>query len=151
MKILLEILIKNQNMENNIIFFILAILVNISNRNLLKNVEDNKKDKEEKKQKEKKDNNFSSSFSEEENKISDGGGSNRKEKDEEKGEDKKDDDNNDNVNNINIETNPPDLPPKKNFIYIRKSKNKSFNKNKILLRNNSIKDFKNDMMMKKWK
>ena len=36
MKILLEILIKSQNIEDNMIIFSLATLVNISNRNLLK-------------------------------------------------------------------------------------------------------------------
>ena len=47
MKILLEIVIKNQNMEDNIIIFSLATLVNISNRNLLKFEEIAEKEKNE--------------------------------------------------------------------------------------------------------
>ena len=121
MKILLEILIKNQNMEDNIIIFALATLVNISNRNLLKfeNVEENKKDN---KKNEKKDNNYSSSFSEEENEVNDGNEANKKDK--EKSEDNKDIEN-DNINIINTDSNQPlnkndDTPhKKKNYIFVR--------------------------------
>ena len=156
MKILLEILIKNQNMEDNIIIFSLATLVNISNRNLLKfeKTEEEKNTKDKKKN----DRNSSSSFSEEDEKEEN---EPNKKEEEEKSEDKKEDKENEENDNmekdsknmiintdINVAKNKEvDNPRKKKitFIFDKLKTNKNLiRKNKILLRNNSIKELKED-------
>ena len=168
MKILFEILIKNQNIENNILIFSLATLVNISNRNLLKFeiIEEKQEDKnnnnipKDNKPVEggdvKKDLNFSSNESDEDEKDEE---NSNKKKDEEKNEEEnnKDSKNINNSNTININTdininknnnsdNENNKSKKKIMLLYNKVKHKksAFSKGKILLKNKSYKELKED-------
>ena len=160
MKILLEILIKSQNIEDNMIIFSLATLVNISNRNLLKfekkeekiildeenndiknisskNVSSNNsgdENKEKDKDKEKKEKN------EEEEDVKDNENKDNKDKDKDKDDNKDNKDNEDeknekNNNNIIINT---DINIKKKKLNILGD-----NKKKITFAIDKIKNKKN--------
>ena len=158
MKILLEIVIKNQNMEDNIIIFSLATLVNISNRNLLKFEQPKEKGKIEEDPKNNKSMNIKKEKNNENNNSSSFVESDEEKKDEvqEEKKNKKNEESNNikeskqSSNNINTEGNlqknkESDKNKKKIILLSDKNKYKktNFSKEKLLFKS-AVKELKYD-------